>query len=133
MELVNFVGTHKLISTEEDIHSLASVVANLPSAGVRYTHYIKNGLYVRKMEAPAGTMIIGKAHKESVMNIVMQGEAFINIGDNSFHVAAPFEFFSEKDTRKIGLAITDLVWVNIVKVDETDTLENIENRLYKEQ
>ena len=50
--------------SREQIDRLQSEMVNMPQAELVTEHYFSSGMYCRKVSRPAGTLIVGKVHKE---------------------------------------------------------------------
>ncbi len=86
-------------------------------------HYFGPGVYMREMCAPKGSLILGHRHKGESTNILLKGSIVIISEDKSrTELSAPFIYISPPG-RKLGLTLTDVVWVNIVATNETDVGE----------
>lgn len=112
-----------------DIDSLAEIMLELPQADVRLRHIFGPGTYAREMFAPAGTIVVGRIHKEACINVCSAGSAVVRVDDKVFFVQAPATFVSAPGSRKLVYVIDDLVWTNLHNTD-TQEIERIEERLY---
>lgn len=92
---------------------------------IETTHDFYNGLYVRSIFIPAGSLIVGKRHRQHTLNILMKGKMIITDGDTSFEVSAPYMVESLPMTKKAAYALEDSIWSNIHVTEETD-LEELE-------
>ena len=90
-------------------------------------HHFSKGLYVRTMFAPAGTLIMGKRHRQETCNMLIQGNLLIYAGPDEPPILfkAPCVFNSLPGAKKLGYAVTDVIFSNIHPTEETD-LEKIE-------
>lgn len=88
------------------------------------------GLYARRMHLPAGTVLVGKMHKEENLFFLLAGSMMIysDTGD-TIRIDAPFMSTSAPGTKRAGLALTDCIVMNIHPNpdDETD-LGQLEER-----
>lgn len=90
--------------------------------GVETSELFADGVYNRQMKAKAGMLIIGKRHKNSTTNYLMQGSMLV-MSDQGMPpqvLTAPCMFVSAPMDKKVGLAITDVVWVNSFATTLTD-------------
>lgn len=96
-------------------------MVSLPQAKVEFSHTFLNGQYIREMRVPAGTFMVGHKHKHRTINMFVKGViAMFNPKTNTFsNIEAPLYFISEPG-RKIGYAVTDVVWINVFATDKTD-------------
>lgn len=88
-------------------------------------HYFSQGVYAREITIPAGTILTGKIHKFSQLNILSAGEISVMTDDGMKTVSAPFTIVSPPGTKRIAYAHTECVWTTIHGTDETD-LDKIE-------
>jgi len=89
------------------------------------------GLYTRWLHIPAGGMIVGKKHSEWTVNILSSGTIIImdDILGEQVKMTAPQVFESAPGTQKIGKALTDVVFMNIMRSKDGETKEESLNRL----
>ncbi|MGI4849517.1 MAG: hypothetical protein ACRYGK_15485 [Janthinobacterium lividum] len=91
-------------------------------------HTFLDGVYMREMFIPKGTLLIGKAHRLDCINIVSTGDISVMTEDGSGRVTAGSSAVSRAGTQKIGFAHQDTVFINIFRTDETD-LARIESAI----
>lgn len=92
----------------------------LPQVDCPVVHHFGPGIYVREVLMPAGTLVVGHAHKASHLNVFLSGSLILL--DDAGHaraLKAPFMFTSPPG-RKVAWTVTDCVWQNVVATDETD-------------
>lgn len=99
---------------ERDINELCPV-----------THHFSQGVYAREMFIPKGTVLTGKIHKYTQLNIMSQGELSVLTEEGIKRVKAPFTIVSPPGTKRIAYAHEDTIWTTVHGTDETD-LEKIE-------
>lgn len=88
-------------------------------------HYFGPGVCIRELFVPAGSLVLSHKHREQTMNILLKGKAAVVINDEVRVIEGPYIFVSEPG-RKLGYAIEDVVWQNVLATDETDP-EKIED------
>ena len=93
------------------------------------------GLYVRYLNMPAGTMLIGKEHAEWSVNILTAGTLVVmsDIKGEQVRLTAPQVFETGPGTQKIGKALTDVTFMNVVRAAPGETKEDIYNRIVKHE
>lgn len=112
--------------TYEQIRQLErAILTQLPPAECPVTHHFADGIYGREMFIPAGTVLTGKIHRHSTLNILAQGEIEVTTPQGMRRLVAPAVFVSKPGCKKVGVALTDVVWVNALPTEETD-IEKIE-------
>lgn len=90
-------------------------------------NYFSKGVYARELSIPKGTILTGKIHKYTNLNIMVKGELSVLVGDKIEHIVAPFIVVSPPGTKRIAYAHEDTVWITVHGTDETD-LEKIESQ-----
>lgn len=111
------------------LYELEAAIAGgpLPAVECPLQHSLIDGVYVRTIFIPAGTVIVGKIHKHSHANILSQGEVivFTEEGDME-HLKGPLTMVSPAGCKRAVRALTDTTWTTIHRTDETD-LDKIED------
>jgi hypothetical protein len=99
----------------------------LPSVECPLQHSLIDGVYVRTIFIPAGTVIVGKIHKHSHANILSQGEVIVlTEGGGREYLKGPLTMTSPAGCKRAVRTITDTTWTTIHRTDETD-LSKIED------
>lgn len=83
-------------------------------------HHFAHGIYGREARIPAGAVVVGEMHRHSTLNILAQGEIAVSSGGEMKVLKAPAVFVSPPMTEKVGLALTDVVFINAHPSSETD-------------
>ena len=104
-------------------NSLESI-KDLPQVECPVNHYFRDGEYIRECTIPKGSIVVGHHHKKECLNIFLSGEIALVENGEAVILKAPM-FFNSGPGRKMAYAITDVVWQNVHKTEETD-LEKIE-------
>lgn len=91
----------------------------------RVEHEFKDGMYMRKLFIPKGSLVVGKIHKLDCLNIVAKGDISIVTESGAARVQAGYTVVSPAGIQKVGVAHEDTVFINVFRTDETD-LEKIE-------
>jgi hypothetical protein len=91
----------------------------LPQVTCTVYHHFAPGFCIREMHIPAGTFLIGHAHKHGLANMFVKGKVRLLNEGVWCELHAPF-FFVGKPGRKAALALEDSIWQNIIVTDETD-------------
>ncbi len=116
------------IPTREQIERLQDEAIKLPQAELTTEHYFSKGMYCRKVFRPAGTLIVGKAHKKDHFFLCAAGEiiAWTESGMKLLRAGDVVE--SKPGTKRVTLALTDAVGITVHQTDKTD-LDEIESEL----
>jgi quercetin dioxygenase-like cupin family protein len=85
-------------------------------------------MYCRKLTRPAGTLIVGKVHKEPHFFMCVKGE-IIAWSETGMRKLGPGDIIESKPgTKRVTLALSDAIGITIHKTDKTD-LDEIETEL----
>jgi quercetin dioxygenase-like cupin family protein len=114
--------------SQEQIESLQAQMVTMPQAELVTEHQFSPGMYMRKLFRPAGTLIVGKVHKEPHFFLCAKGEiiAWTEIGMKRLQAGDVIE--SKPGTKRVTLAVTDAIGITIHRTDKTD-LDEIEAEL----
>lgn len=91
-------------------------------------HTFINGMYMRRLFVPKGSLIVGKIHKDACVNVVEQGDMSVLTESGFMRVKAGFTIASPGGIQKVGYAHEDTIFTNIFRTDETD-IDKIEDVL----
>jgi hypothetical protein len=82
-------------------------------------------MYCRRVWRPAGTLIVGKVHKEPHFFLCAAGEIIAWSETGMRHMMPGDIIESQPGTKRVTLAMTDAIGITIHKTDKTD-LDDIE-------
>jgi quercetin dioxygenase-like cupin family protein len=114
--------------SKEQIERLQSEMAAMPQAELVTEHSFSPGMYLRKVYRPAGTLIVGKVHKEPHFFLCAKGEIIAWTETGMRHLYAGDVVESKPGTKRVTLAVTDAIGITIHRTDKTD-LDDIETEL----
>ena len=83
-------------------------------------HIVLDGMYLRKLFIPKGTVLVGKIHKKSCINIVAAGDISVMTESGAKRVQAGYTLVSPAGIMKVGYAHADTVFINVFRTEETD-------------
>ena len=114
--------------TREQIDRLQAEMVKMPQAELVTEHFFSPGMYCRRVYRPAGTLIVGKVHKEPHFFMCAKGEiiAWTEVGMRKLQAGDVVE--SKPGTKRVTLAVTDAIGVTVHRTDKTD-LDEIEAEL----
>jgi hypothetical protein len=118
----------KLFDSLPDLYELEKRLGKLEQMDLtdKYDHIHMGGVYIRQLNIPKGSLIIGKRHRRASCNMLLQGSLLIYSETGPPQVIeAPLVFESAPNVKKMGFAITDVVFANVHPTDKTD-LDEIE-------
>ena len=114
--------------TKEQIEHLQSQMAAMPQAELVTEHSFSPGMYLRKVFRPAGTLIVGKVHKEPHFFLCAKGEIIAWTEGGMKHLYAGDVLESKPGTKRVTLAVTDAIGITIHRTNKTN-LDEIETEL----
>jgi hypothetical protein len=117
-----------LVSGDAKICHLQEEAAKLPQVELRTEHFFADGCYVRQLFQPAGVLVVGKRHKREHLVVIQSGKLAVVNGDKRDIFEAPAVIPSPAGSKRALLAITDTVYLNVHRTDNTN-LDEIEAEL----
>jgi len=117
-------------SKDELLDDLEVALAHLPRVDLPVTHRFTDGMYIREIQIPAGTMLTSMVHKTQHPFVISQGSVKVT-SDNEGSVIyeAPFTGITEPNTRRALHALTDVIWTTFHVTNETDVAKKGEEIL----
>jgi quercetin dioxygenase-like cupin family protein len=103
-------------------------MVTMPQAELVTEHQFSPGMYMRKLFRPAGTLIVGKVHKEPHFFLCAKGEIIAWTESGMKRLQAGDVIESKPGTKRVTLAVTDAIGITIHRTDKTD-LDEIEAEL----
>ena len=121
------------VAARERIEQLESVIRQQDDAVegdsdmFPLTHTFCEGIYLREIFLPKGSLCVGKIHKTRHPNIILQGEVLVTTdrSEEAVRLRAPMYFISEPGLKKVVYAVEDSTWMTIHRTDK-DTPEAVE-------
>ena len=114
-------------STELAFQEIEEWGLKLPQVDCPVTHRFGPGIYIREVEMPAGSLVVGHEHIHAHANVMLQGRGILLVDGLRMEVKAPF-FYNAGPGRKVALWMETAVWWNIYPSEETDP-EKLEDLL----
>jgi quercetin dioxygenase-like cupin family protein len=103
-------------------------MVTMPQAELVTEHQFSPGMYMRKLFRPAGTLIVGKVHKQPHFFLCAKGEIIAWTESGMKRLQAGDVIESKPGTKRVTLAVTDAIGITIHRTDKTD-LDEIEAEL----
>lgn len=135
---VNFFGTvfprpapiqrEQIVRLEEEMRAALGRGDLSPVPDCTTTHYFADDLYARELFIPKGTLLTGKIHRTTHLNIISKGEISVMTEEGVKRLKAPCTIVSKPGMKRVGYAHEDTVWTTIHGTEETD-LEVLEQKL----
>ena len=117
-----------LVAKEINFQALEESMKSLEQVECPVKHHFSYGVYTRETFMPKGSVVLGKKHKHSTTNIVLQGK--VRLYDKETNrttlIEAPFVFVSSPGVQKVAYFLEDTIWINTHPTEETD-LDKIES------
>lgn len=82
-------------------------------------HHFGPGVYIREVFLPAGALVVGHAHREAGLNLMLQGEMVLLVDGQVTVITAPYMAVTPPG-RKVAYILEDTVWCNVFATEETD-------------
>jgi len=114
--------------SREQIDRLQSEMVKMPQAELLTEHFFSPGMYCRRVYRSAGTLIVGKVHKEPHFFLCAKGEIIAWTENGMKKLQAGDLIESKEGTKRVTLAVTDAIGITIHRTDKTD-LDEIEAEL----
>jgi quercetin dioxygenase-like cupin family protein len=114
--------------SREQIERLQSEMVVMPQAELTTEHHFSPGMYMRKVFRPAGTLIVGKVHKEPHFFLCAKGEIIAWTENGMKKLQAGDVVESKPGTKRVTLAVTDAIGVTIHRTEKIN-LDEIEAEL----
>lgn len=118
-------------SVRDKILEAEKFIASLPQIEIEPHHVFADGIYSREILIPAGTVITGKVHRNSDLNIVIYGHMRVRTEDGIKEVHGPAHFRGCAGVKQIGYAYDDTLWITVHATRTTD-LDELEKELFIE-
>lgn len=115
-------GGRSALEIRSAIESLKDQLLAMPGAQTDFPaeHCFADGMYMRTLCIPKGTLLVGKIHRKACLNIVAAGDISILTEHGARRVKAGFTGVSEAGIQKVGFAHEDTIFINVFRTSETD-------------
>lgn len=104
-----------------------AIIATGQAIDLEVKHYFAEGTYTRELFIPKGTVLTGKIHRQSTINIIAKGKIRAISDQGTHDIEAPHIFVTGPGVKKAGYALEDTVWINVLPWDGEEDIELIEN------
>ena len=82
------------------------------------THMFTDGMYIREIFMPAGSLITSKVHKTEHPYIVSYGKVAVSIDSNDWiEITAPYTNITKPGTRRVLYILEDCIWTTFHRID----------------
>ena len=108
----------------------ATMVDNFPLADCPLVHRFTEGLYVREIFMPAGSLITSKIHKTQHQYFILKGAVSVWIDEGKEeYLQAPYIGVTQPGTRRVLYIWEDCIWATSHPNPDNETVEQIEERI----
>ena len=98
---------------------------------VKYKHRFTEGLYIREMYCPQGTVCFSVIHKKANPLFLLSGSIAISSEDGIKELIGPTYILTEPGTKRVILVLEDVEVVTVhPNPDGTDDLDKIEDQIF---
>ena len=116
------------LGTMPEILRIEKEILTMPQVTLPVEHYQVDGVYVRSMFIPAGTILTGKIHNFENIAILAQGTIRVSNGTDAYVLTAPHIMVDKPGVKRIGYAETDVIFITVHKTANTE-IDDIEKEL----
>jgi quercetin dioxygenase-like cupin family protein len=118
------VQVNEEIAVATSLDQIEAAMLAAPQIDCPVSHHFGPGIYMREAFLPAGTYVMGHAHKDEHMNIMLKGKMAVIVNGEAKVIEGPY-IFTGQPGRKFAYIIEDTVFVNAYATEETD-IEKLE-------
>ena len=119
-----------LLSVKQRIVVIENAMRQYEQVDIPVKHSFADGLYMRQITIPAGTILTSAIHNYGQWDVMLTGDMSIVTDDGTIaRVKAPFTSASGPGMKRLGYAYEDTTWISVTATKETD-IEAIEAALY---
>ena len=94
-------------------------------------HTVHGGMYARQLFSPAGTILMGKKHKQDHFFLLAAGVVTMTTDEGPVTISAPYLMPSTAGTRRAIYINEDAIFVTFHRVNSTE-LSEIENEVVED-
>jgi hypothetical protein len=110
------------------ILAIEELIKQMPQGDYITRHYHLDGVYVRSLFMPAGSLLTGKIHNKESIGILAQGTLRVTNGTHAAVIHAPYIMVDKPGVKRLGYAETDCTFITVHRTDAVG-IENIEAEL----
>lgn len=118
------------IAPNPEIVAAEAVMAQHEQVGCPVTHRFTNGMYVREIFMPEGTLVASKVHKTEHFFVIRKGRVSVRMGDNVVDLEAGHMGVTKPGTHRLLYIHEDTVWVTFhPNPDNLTSLKDLEEMI----
>lgn len=112
-----------LVGNMPEILAAEDALKEMEQVDLQLEHYIIPGVYCRVLHIPAGVALTGKIHLKEHISILAAGEILVADADKEVYIKAPKVMIDRPGIKRLGYAITDCTFINVLATDKQDVEE----------
>lgn len=124
-EMINLEGKHSL-TNDATVLSVVDKMLEMEQVDCPVTHHFGPGIYMRELNIKAGVFSVAHYQKKAHLNFLVSGKVLMLSDDGTVKELTGPYIYTAPPSRKVGLIMEDMKWLNIYPTDETD-IETLEN------
>lgn len=113
------------------VERLESYLIQYPQVEIKTEHKFAQGLYIRQITIPAGTLLTGCACNSEHLSVMVSGAMHVLADGALRELRGYHQWIAPAGVKRVGIAIDDTIWFT-VHPNPTDErcVETLENALY---
>lgn len=115
-------------SDRDSLLRLEQALRRLPQVEIEPAHTFAKGLYARTITIPKGTVLTGKIHKHSHLNVILRGDISVLTEHGVQRFTGPCVLVSSAGIKRAGYTHEETVWMTVHATEQTD-LKALEDEL----
>jgi len=116
----------QLSQHRQRMEDLEHVIKQFDQVELETEHFFAHGTYTRVLHLPKDTILTGKIHRHSCINVISKGRILVATDDGDFEIVAPHVFVSGSGVKKAGYTLEDTIWINVHPWEDEEDLDLIE-------
>lgn len=105
------------------------MLENFEQVNCPLTHRHTQGLYVREIFIPKGTLLTSKIHNSEHQYFVLKGKVIVWIDGDKNIIKAPYIGITKPNTQRVILALKNTIWATAHPNPDNETEEQIEDKI----
>jgi len=116
------------------LHDLEKAMLQLKQEDQHLAHFFLDGLYIRSLFIPKGSLVVGKRHRKESINVVLNGKVSIytdvdgkpvrqNEAPDIKKIIGPDIFVTKPNSKKMIYAHEDTLFCNVHQTASTNLIE----------
>ena len=103
------------------LEAMEACLLQMPQGEAPISHWFSRGVYAREMSLAPNSLLTGRIHKYSQINVLLQGEVSVLLEDGIRRIRAPFVYEAPAGAKRVMFAHTAVRWLTICGTQNTDT------------